>query len=254
MKYVLALILTAAPALSQGVADRVCEAPELICKAAKNQDRSLYFRDHSRYEQKLRVERFNLKGGDEKMEEVRETSVLVEPARDPDKTGRTPVEVRVIADTDNRGNPKSKVKENERTMLSFGAVWDLAFFPLLPEKIEYYNFQEMVSERENEKWYRFVPKPEVTNVALASGVVQLDPMTGEVLTIKIEAMRNIDVIDKEARKLRSFYATIDYSQFEGALRMPTLASGGGVSEIGRFKGNFRFRFEEAKYVLVSKIE
>ena len=254
MKYVLVLILTAIPALSQSGTDRACEAPELICKAAKNQDRSLYFRDHCRYEQKLHIERFNIKGGDEKMEEVRETSVRVEPATEPDKTGKTPVEVRVIADTDKRGNPKSKVKENERTMLSFGAVWDLAFFPLLPEKIEYYSFQEMVAQRENEVWYRFVPKPQVTTIALASGIVQLDPLTGEVLTIKIDGMRNLDAIDKEARKLRSFYATIDYSQFEGALRMPTLASGGGISDIGRFKGNFRFRFEEAKYVLVSKIE
>jgi len=254
MIYVLALVLAATMTAPQAQETGDCTAPELICKAAVNQDRSLYFRDHCRYEQKLHIERFKLKGEKEEMEEVRDTSVMVEPDNEPDKTGRTPVVVRVIADTDKRGNPKSKVKEDERTMLSFGAVWDLAFFPLLPEKIKYYNFQEMVAERENEKWYRFAPKPEVTDIALASGTVQLDPLTGEVLTIKIEAMRNLDAIDKEARKLRSFYATIDYSQFEGALRMPTLASGTGVSEIGRFKGNFRFRFEEGKYVLVSKIE
>jgi hypothetical protein len=253
MRYITALILASGLALSQSVAAEDCKAPDLICKAAANQDRSLYVRDRARYEQKLRVERFKLKDGAEKMEEVRETSVMVEPGAGSDKTGQVPVVVRVISDTDKKGNPKNSVNEGERTMLSFGAMWDLAFFPLLPEKISYYNFQEVVADRKNEKWYRFVPKPEATAVPLASGIVQLDPATGEVLTIRIEGLHNLDVIDKEASKLRSFNATIDYSQFEGALRMPTLASGSGVSGIRRFEGSFRFRFEEGRYRIVSKI-
>lgn len=253
MRYVLALVLASGLALSQAVAADDCNAPELICKAAANQDRSLYVRDRSRYEQKLRVERYKLKNGAEQMEETRETSVIVEPGDSPDKSGQVPVEVKVIADTDKKGNPKRRIKEDERTMLSFGAMWDLAFFPLLPEKVNYYNYQEVVADRKNEKWYRFIPKPDVTSMPLASGIVQLDPATGEVLTIKIEGLHNLDVIDKEASKLRSFNATIDYSQFEGALRMPTLASGSGVSGIRRFEGNFRFRFEEGRYRVVSKI-
>lgn len=253
MRYVIALILASGLTMSQVVAAQDCKAPDLICKAAANQDRSLYVRDRARYEQKLRVERFKLKDGAEKMEEVRETSVMVEPGDRADNSGQVPVVVRVTSDTDKKGNPKNRVNEDERTMLSFGAMWDLAFFPLLPEKINYYNFQEVVAERKNEKWYRFVPRPEATTVPLASGIAQLDPATGEVLTIKIEGLHNLDVIDKEASKLRSFNATIDYSQFEGALRMPTLASGSGVSGIRRFEGSFRFRFEEGRYRIVSKI-
>src|ERR1051325_1007268 len=137
-----------------------CAAPEIICKAAANQDRSLYVRDRCRYEQKITVERFKLKDGKEAMEEVRETVVVVQPAVRPDKTGNTPVDVRVISDTDKKGNPKGKVNADDKTLLSFGAVWDLAFFPLLPEKLKNYNFQEVVAERNTEKWYRFVPKPE----------------------------------------------------------------------------------------------
>src|SRR5262245_53872993 len=102
-----------------------CNAPELICKAAANQDRSLYFRDHCRYQQKIHVERFHPKGSSEQVEETRDTTVTVEPARQPDKTGQTPVNVRVIADTDKKGNPRDSVKEDEKTLLSFGAVWDL---------------------------------------------------------------------------------------------------------------------------------
>src|SRR5437016_4862021 len=167
------------------VSAQTCNAPALICKAAANQDRSLYFRDHCRYEQKIHVERNRVKGDKESPEELRDTTVTVEPAKKPDKTGDTPVIVRVVADTDKKGNPKARVKEDEPTLLSFGAVWDVAFFPLLPERVKDYSFQEVVADRKNERWFRFVPKADVTNVALASGVAQLDPQTGEVLTIKI---------------------------------------------------------------------
>jgi hypothetical protein len=230
-----------------------CKAPELICKAAGNQDRSLYLRDHCHYEQRLRVERFKVKDGQERPEETRETAVEIEPATRADKSGQVPVTVSVISDTDKKGNPKSKINENETTLLSFGALWDLAFFPLLPEKIQYYNFQDVAAERKNEHWYRFTPKPEATSVPLASGIVMLDATTGEILTIKIDSLHNLEVLDKEAAKLKSFNATIDYSQFEGAMRLPTLASGGGVSNIRRFEGNFRFRFQEGKYRVVSKM-
>jgi hypothetical protein len=254
IKHIYVICLASTLILAQAVNAQDCKAPELICKASANQDRSLYMRDRCRYEQKIRVERFKLKGSDEQMEEVRETSVSVEPSGQPDKTGQTPVIVRVLADTDKKGNPKRSVDEGERTLLSFGAVWDLAFFPLLPEKIKYYNFQEVVAERKNEKWYRFVPRADATSVPLASGVVMLDPQTGEVLTVRIESLHNLDVLDKEAAKLRTFNATIDYSQFQGALRLPTLASGSGVSGIRRFEGNFRFRFEEGRYRIVNKVD
>jgi hypothetical protein len=245
-----AILLLAAHSQAQ----QNCNAPALVCKAADNQDRSLYVRDRCRYEQRLHIERFKMKDGQEKMEEVRDTTVTVEPGAKPEKTGDTPIIVRVISDTDKRGNPKSKVDEDSTTMLSFGNMWDLAFFPLLPEKVKYYNFQEVIAERKSEKWYRFVPRAEVAGVPLASGVVMLDPQTGEVLTIRIEGLHNLDAVDKEAAKLRSFNATIDYSQFQGALRLPTLASGGGTSNIRRFEGSFRFRFEERKYVPVYKLD
>lgn len=253
MRSIAAIVMMATFILPVAVADDECKAPELVCKASQNQDRSLYVRDRSRYVQKLHVERYKLSGGQEKIEEIRDTTVSVEPAIAPDKTGQTPVVVRVTADTDKKGNPKSKVKEDERTLLSFGAVWDLAFFPLLPERVNNYNYEEVVSQREGERWFRFTPKAEVTNVPLAAGVAQLDAQTGEVLTIKIDSLHNLAALDKNASKLKAFNATIDYSQFQGALRLPTLASGVGVSEISRFNGNFRFRFEEGKYVLVSKV-
>jgi hypothetical protein len=250
----LAIVSLTVIALAASAGAQTCNAPELICKAAANQDRSLYFRDHCRYEQKIHVERYKVKGDKEATEELRDTTVTVEPAKKPDKTGHTPVVVRVTADTDKKGNPKDRIKEDEPTLLSFGAVWDLAFFPLLPERLKFYNFQEVIADRKNERWFRFVPRAEVIAEALASGVAQLDPQTGEVLTVKIEALHNLETLDKEASKMKAFNATIDYSQFEGTLRMPTLAGGAGVSGIRRFEGAFKFRFEEGKYVPLFKLE
>src|SRR5438128_7215346 len=101
--------------LAASAGAQTCNAPELICKAAANQDRSLYFRDHCRYQQKIHVERTKSKGDKETAEELRDTTVVVEPGKKPDKTGETPVIVRVIDDTDKKGNPKRNIKEDEQT-------------------------------------------------------------------------------------------------------------------------------------------
>ena len=86
---VLVTIFLLAPAGIAARAARECEAPELICKASANQDRSLYFRDHCRYQQKIHIERYKTnKAGSDQAEELRDTVVTVEPARQPDKTGR----------------------------------------------------------------------------------------------------------------------------------------------------------------------
>ena len=85
MKHLVALSIALIALGAVSANAQTCEAPDLICKAAANQDRSLYFRDHCRYEQKIHIERFKLKGSDEKMEETRDTTVVVEPARKPDK-------------------------------------------------------------------------------------------------------------------------------------------------------------------------
>src|SRR6266540_5767590 len=112
MKHLAAVSLALIEFGSVNVSAQKCDAPELICKAAANQDRSLYFRDHCRYEQKIHVERYKVKGDKEAAEELRDTTVSVEPAKKPDKTGKTPVVVRVTADTDKKGNPKDKIKED----------------------------------------------------------------------------------------------------------------------------------------------
>ena len=247
----------AGPSLAQSGSD---DATALIQKAARNQGHSLYVRDRCRYEQRLLMERYKL---DKKTREAgeliakRQTTVVVEPAAQPDETGQIPVTSRVVADTNDKGEPKDKVDPNARTGLASGAFLDQVFFPLVPENIEYLTFTEIPATAEGERWFKFEPRPDAApnpDRPLASGVVQIDPATGEVLTMRITAFSNLKALDKHLDKILSFSAVVDYSQFAGSLRMPTVANGSGLSDVSRFEGQFKFIFEEGKYVAVLKVD
>jgi hypothetical protein len=235
-----------------------CDAPELICKAALNQGHSLYIRDRCRYEQRLKMERFKYDKRRQAVGEriaLRLTTVVVEPAPEPDETGNIPVLTRVIADTNDVGVPKTHVDPKAPTGLTSGALLDTIFFPLLPENLQYLQFEETPAETEGERWYRFSPRIDVVaDRPLASGIAQLDAKTGEVLTIRVDAMSNLIKLDERLDKLRSLTAIVDFSQYGGKYRLPAAANGSGVSEVSRFNGFFKFVFEEGKYVPVMKLD
>jgi hypothetical protein len=236
------------------------DADALVEKAAYNQGHSLWVRDRCRYEQRLLMERYKYDKKTEQPTDLlakRQTTVVVEPGSEPDDTGQTPDVTRVVADTNDKGEPKDKVDPNARTGLASGAFLDQVFFPLLPENVKYLTFEEVRSEAEGERWIKFRPDPEAgfpDDRALATGLAQLDAKTGEVLTVRITGLSNLKAVDKHLDKILSFNAVVDYSQFGGSLRMPTAANGSGVSAVSRFDGFFKFVFEEGKYAPVMKID
>ncbi|MBL8151072.1 MAG: hypothetical protein JNN15_14185 [Blastocatellia bacterium] len=253
---ILSLLLLVLPMQPTGVvADSSCEAPELICKASSNQNQSLTMRDHCRYQQRASVQLYKKEKSGErgKLDKNRETTAIVEPASQPDETGRYPVVTKVVSDTDDKGKNKNSVDPNARTILSLGAFFDIIFFPLLPEKIRYYEFKEVGSDRPGEKLYSFRPKTGATQETLASGQVYINAESGAVLTIKVDTLHNLELLDKNLKKLENVYATVDYSEFDGKYRMPTFAKGGGSSDVKGFKGIFTFTFEESKYNQVLKL-
>lgn len=254
----LAALSAAAPrgVLAQGGAS----AADLVDRAAMNQGSSLFMRDRSRYEQRLLMERFKYDpktGATGDLIARRQTTVVVEPDTKPDETGRIPVVTRVVADTDDKGQPKDKVDPNARTGLASGAFLDEVFFPLVPENIQYMKFEEVDAKAPGERWFRFGPKAGAQlppDRPIASGLVQLDATTGEVLTLEVTALANLQALDKHLDKISSFKAKIDYSQFAGKYRLPTAANGSGVSDVSHFAGYFKFVFEEGKYAPVMKAE
>ncbi len=259
---VLALLPTGISAGGNGRAqgEQFPGVPDLVVRAARNQGHSLYVRDRCRYEQRLQMERFKF---DKRLQQqgdlvaTRITTVVVEPSTKADETGFIPVVTRVVADTNDKGEPKENVDPNARTGLASGAFLDQVFFPLLPENIPYLNFEEIPSTADGEVWFKFTPKaslPSDLKRPLASGTAQLDAKTGEVLTIRVNGFVNLRALDKQLDKIVSFNASVDFSQFGGALRMPSTANGNGVSNVSRFDGYFKFIFEEGKYAPVMKID
>ena len=112
---VVSLALLAPPARGASGVD------DLVAKAAQNQGLSLYARDRCRYEQRLLMERFEYdmkKKETGKLIAKRQTTVVVEPASQPDETGMLPVVTKVVADTDDKGEPKEKVDPNAKTGLA----------------------------------------------------------------------------------------------------------------------------------------
>jgi hypothetical protein len=254
-------LVSVAPNAAPGAALQAenCGAPELICKAAYNQGRSAYIRDRCRYEQRLLMQRYKYDKNTQQKGELiakRQTTVVIEPAPEPDKTGQVPIIARVVADTDDKGAPRQKVDPDARTGLASGPFLDQVFFPLLPENVKFMDFEEVPSKAQGERWFIFAPKVAVNmpDRPLAKGLVQLDANTGEVLTMRIDGFTNLRAIDKHLEKIMTFKADIDYSQFGGSYRLPIAANGSGVSDVSRFQGYFEFIFEESKYAPVMKID
>jgi len=234
-------------------------AIDLIELAARNQGRSLWVRDRCRYEQRLHFERYKWDKKAQKAGEListRDTTVVVQPDDKPDETGLIPVVTSVVADTDDKGAPKEKVDPNAKTGLASGQLLDEVFFPLVPENISYLDFHEVASTVAGERWFRFAPKQQgiPADRPLASGLVQLDAITGEVLTIRIDGLSNLKALDSHLDKIVSISVKVDYSKFAGDVRMPTVANGLGISDVNRFQGSFKFIYEEGKYAPVMKLE
>jgi hypothetical protein len=257
----LSFLLMVSAVAGQSSAPPRVERPaiELVELAGQNQGRSLWVRDRCRYEQRLHFERFKY---DKKTKQIgdlistRDTTVVVQPDEKPDETGKVPVMTRVVADTDDKGKPKEKVDPSAPTGLASGNLLDEVFFPLLPENLKYLDFREIDSTAPGERWFRFAPKqPGVPDDRpLASGVAQLDAVTGEVLTIRIDGISNLKSLDSHLDKILSISVKVDYSEFAGDVRMPTVANGAGVSDVNRFQGSFKFIYEEGKYAPVMKLE
>jgi hypothetical protein len=255
------LLVAASPSSAQNSTPQRIERPaaELIELAAQNQGKSLWVRDRCRYEQRLHFERFKYDKKTRKAGEMistRDTTVVVQPDEKPDETGQTPVVIRVVADTDDKGKPKDRVDPNAKTGLASGALLDEVFFPLVPENVPFLRFEEVDSSAAGERWFRFAPKQPgmPSDRPLASGMAQIDAATGEVLTLRIDGMTNLKALDSHLDKIVSISVKVDYSSFTGNVRMPTVANGEGISDVSRFQGSFKFVYEEGKYAPVMRIE
>jgi hypothetical protein len=244
-------------------AQHPAEIPELILRAAHNQDQSMAVRDRMRYRQELTVTRFALEGGSMSATPVdedsgkklgeRTTVVTIEPSLTPDEKGRYEVIVRVVSDTDDHGQPKSKIDPKAQPGLLVEVLWDELFFPLQEEKLSFLKFESLSSADPDIAQFHFEPKSQSRAVILASGKVFIEVATGNIKEVEIDSLYNLRTIHKQLDKLERISAQIEYAPFRGVWNLPSYAIGQGVSRLPHLEGFFRFSFKESGYEPVMKI-
>jgi hypothetical protein len=243
---------------------------ELLQRLAAGQDRSRAMRDTSNYERVTKYRRYKMEDGKEKTLEAREIVLSVNPSMTR-STGEQPRFI-VVSDTGKknrgqyaqpaapmsgprmgRGGPPMQATggqadqaQDKEFIAAFHALWELAFFPLTSARINNYEIKK-ISEAKDRLQIAFTFKPEVKDVSLASGMAEIDPLTGEVLRLHIEAIQSLDKIMKDVDKLKSLNLTVEYSSFEGGVKMPISATGRSVSDLQIFKGNVQFSLLERNH-------
>ncbi|MDD5544934.1 MAG: hypothetical protein PHX83_17340 [Acidobacteriia bacterium] len=238
------------------------DIPEIIRRAAHNQDQSMAVRDHTRYRQQLTVQRFDMKTvASNSASEIppgqklgeRSTVVTVEPSLTPDEKGRYEVLVRVVSDTDDQGRPKAQVDPKAQPGLLVEVLWDEVFFPLQEEKLPFLKFESITSADPNVVQFHFEPKGKTSSIILASGTVTLDRKTSTIERLHIESLQNLQSLNKLLGRIESLSADVEFKLFRGIWSLPNSASGRGVSRLPHLDGLFTFQFEESGYEPVMKI-
>jgi len=219
-------------------------------------------RDRTRYRQELVVQRFDIKSAappadfenppTRKLGE-RTTVVTVEPSLTPDAQGRYEVLVRVVSDTDDHGRPKAHVDPKSQPGLLVEVLWDEVFFPLREEKLPFLKFEPVVSTDPDTQTFHFEPKTLAHGLILASGIVTLDSQTATVRQIRIEALYNLQSLNKLLGKIDRISAEVDFKLFRNTWSLPASASGRGVSRLPHLDGEFQFQFTETGYEPIMKI-
>jgi hypothetical protein len=243
---------------------------ELLQRLATGQDRSTSVRDTSNYERVTRYRRYKMENGKEKTLDVREIVLSVNPSMTRN-TGEQPKFI-VISDTGRKnrqypppggprlgpyprrggpppqgdGEPPPDQAQEKELFNGFHALWEVAMFPLTSARINHYEIKKL-GEDKGRLLIRFTAKAEVTDMALANGTVEVDPLSGEVLKAHIERIQNLDKIMKNADKFKSLDLTVEYSSFDGGIRMPVTATGIGVSDLQIFQGNIQISLQERNH-------
>lgn len=233
---------------------KASQTPDIILLAAHNQEQAMAVRDRTRYQQELAVERFKLGAKpddgnaaaekDSRKLGERTTVVSIEPSPTVDALGRREVLVRIVSDTDDRGNPKPHIDPKGQPGILVEILWDELFFPLQEEKLPFLQFDAIPSDDSAVVRYRFEPKVQAKSLILASGSVSIEAATGRVKEIRIEALHNLQSIQKQLAKLESISAEIQYEPFRGTWNLPSSATGHGVSHLPHLDGFFQFKFRE----------
>lgn len=223
---------------------------DVVDNLARSQDKSSWFRDRCIYYQRIHIKRYKKKKDGEfiKLFSERESVAEVFPL----ETGE--VVARLLSDTDNHLRPK-KVKGKRKLAFGAPAFLERIFFPFYPENVKYYDvvdlgtffIEDSNGKKIETRAIKIIPAVDKAPIPLVEGIFYLNKDKGIPIKLTILKMHFLKSLDKKLKKLYDFKATIFYKTYFNKFSLPNKATGTGNSRILRFKGYFKFSFEEWGY-------
>jgi hypothetical protein len=218
---------------------------DIVRELSYHQHRGSWFRDRCSYFQRIYVERYKDKEQDGKYGDrfVRRLSVAEVSADD-----KGEVKARLLSDTDNDLEPK-RVKDSSRVVWGAPAFLELIFFPLYPEKVQFYQITDLgttMLHGEEVRILRLDPKRGLKE-PLIEGLFYLDPNDGRPRRLQVTRLHNFEELDKKLNDLEDFEADITYRTLPNQVTTPYKVFAEGDSRVIRHKGFFKIRFEEWGY-------
>jgi|GEM_PF-1110567 len=218
---------------------------DVVHELSMHQHRGSWFRDRCSYFQRIYVERYKDLGPEGSYSDrfVRRLSVAEVSA---DEKGE--VKARLLSDTNNDLEPK-QVKDSSRVVWGAPAFLELIFFPLYPEKVQFYQITDLgttILQKQEVRILRLDPKRGLKE-PLIEGIFYLDPATGRPRRLQVTRLHNFEELDKKMKDLEDFKADVTYRTLPNEVTVPYQVLAEGDSRVIRHKGFFKIRFEEWGY-------
>lgn len=226
----------------------------LLTKMAQRQELSQRQYKSMTFEQKAIVERYNPSnklGGEERVSKHREIVARYSP------DGNGELRTTLISDTgkdEDKGKAKkTKGKEGETNQPAKKSLAEKLIspllFPMTTDNVQHCKFTVELALPDM-ALLRFEPEA-MTTEPIFAGHVFVNPVTGEIYRLEINALYNFDKIDGRFSHLKEFHVAIDYPGSPEGYRFPTYMQGSGFAKVLWVSGYFRFQVTESGYAITS---
>lgn len=228
----------------------------LLVKMAEYQERSQRQYKSMTFEQKAIIERYKPR---KKLQEKDRVTMHREIVARYSLDGKGELQASLISDSDKKAFEKyqkeqaKKQARGERAGVKEKSLAEKLIspilFPMTTENVQKCKFTVLLALPEM-LLLRFEPEP-MNADPIFSGQVFVNPQTGEIHRLEIDALYNFEKIEKRFKYVKQFNVAIDYPRQPGGYRFPSFMQGKGFAKVLFFKGDFRFEITESGYTPAS---
>lgn len=217
----------------------------ILVKISQHQERSQREYKSMTFEQKVIVERYKPRAKLQEKDHVTQHREIV--ARySPDGHGE--LVPSLVSDSDKKASKKEKGGQKGTDKKDQPLAQKLIsplLFPMTTENVQKCKFTVLLALPDM-MLLRF--EPEAMNLdPIFSGQALVNPETGEIYRLEIDALYNFEKIESRFKYLKRFAVAIDYTKQADESRFPAHMRGAGFAKVLWIKGDFRFEITEGGY-------